>query len=120
MKTKYLFQSNLCKPMAHHVVEYILENHLIEKLNFDVKLGRKTIDKQQIYINVCGSLNKIQHENVSESLTEKDIDKIISGRDKNIYFAEKVIKQMSGNLFIEKSENSVICDLNFWVPIVGD
>ena len=50
----------------------------------------------------------------------KDTDKIIGGSDKNIYFAEKVIKQMSGNLSIEKSENSVSCDLNFWVPIVGD
>ena len=52
--------------------------------------------------------------------TEKDKDKIISGKDKNIYFAEKIIKQMSGNLHIGKSENSVNCDLNFWVPIVGD
>ena len=120
IKTKYLFQSNLCKLMAHHVVEYFLENHLIEKLNFNFKLGRKTIDKQQVYINVCGSLSKIQRENFSENLTEKDKDKIISGKDKNIYFAEKIINQMSGNLHIGKSENSVNCDLNFWVPIVGD
>jgi hypothetical protein len=120
IKTRYLFQSNLCKLMAHHVVEYFLENHLIEKLNFDIMLGRKMIDKQQIYINACGSLIKIQHENFSENITKKDTDKIISGRDRNIYFAEKVIKQMSGNLSIEKSENSVICDLNFWVPIVRD
>ena len=120
IKTKYLFQSNLCKLMAHHVVEYFLENHFIEKLNFNLKLGRKTIDKQQVYINVCGSLSKIQRENFSENLTEKDKDKIISGKDKNIYFAEKIIKQMSGNLHIGKSENSVNCDLNFWVPIVGD
>ena len=84
------------------------------------KDDRKTIDKQQIYINVCGSLSKIQHENFPENLTEKDTDNIISGRNKNIYFAEKVIKQMSGNLSIEKSENSVKCDLNFWVPIVRD
>ena len=120
IKTRYLFQSNLCKLMAHHVVEYFLENHLIEKLNFDIMLGRKMIDKQQIYINACGSLIKIQHENFSENITKKDTDKIISGRDRNIYFAEKVIKQMSGNLSIEKSENSVICDLNFWVPLVRD
>ena len=39
IQTKYLFQSNFCKLMSHHVVEYFLENHLIEKLNFDVKLG---------------------------------------------------------------------------------
>ena len=120
IKTKYLFQSNLCKLMAHHVVEYFLENHLIEKLNFDIKLGRKTIDKQQIYISACESLSKIQHENFSENVTNKDTDKIIGGSDKNIYFAEKVIKQMSGNLSIEKSENSVSCDLNFWVPLVRD
>ena len=120
IKTKFLFQSNLCKLMAHHVVEYFLENHLIEKLNFDIKLGRKTIDKQQIYISACGSLSKIQHENFSENVTNKYTDKIIGGSDKNIYFAEKVIKQMSGNLSIEKSENSVICDLNFWVPLVRD
>ena len=120
IKTKFLFQSNLCKLMAHHVVEYFLENHLIEKLNFDIKLGRKTIDKQQIYISACGSLSKIQHENFSENVTNKDTDKIIGGSDKNIYFAEKVIKQMSGNLSIEKSENSVICDLNFWVPLVRE
>ena len=120
IKTKYLFQSNLCKLMAHHVVEYFLENHLIEKLNFNLKLGRKTIDKQQVYINICGSLSKIQRENFSDNLTEKDKDKIISGKDKNIYFAEKIINQMSGNLHIGKSENSVNCDLNFWVPIVGD
>ena len=120
IKTRYLFQSNLCKLMAHHVVEYFLENHLIEKLNFDIMLGRKMIDKQQIYINACGSLIKIQHENFSDNYTREDTDKIISGRDRNIYFAEKVIKQMSGNLSIEKSENSVICDLNFWVPIVRD
>ena len=120
IKTKYLFQSNLCKLMAHHVVEYFLENHLIEKLNFNLKLSRKTIDKQQVYINDCGSLSKIQRENFSDNLTEKDKDKIISGKDKNIYFAEKIINQMSGNLHIGKSENSVNCDLNFWVPIVGD
>ncbi len=60
------------------------------------------------------------HENFSENLTQKDTDKIINGGDKNIYFAEKVIKQMSGNLSIEKSENSVKCDLNFWVPIERD
>ena len=71
IKTKYLFPSNLCKLMAHHVVEYFLENHLIEKLNFDIKLGRKTIDKQQIYINACGSLSKIQHENFSDNLRER-------------------------------------------------
>ena len=120
IKTKYLFQSNLCKLMAHHVVEYFLENHLIEKLNLDIQLGRRAIGKQQIVINACGSLSKIQHKNFSESVTKKDTDKIISGRDRNIYFAGKVIKQMSGNLSIEKSENSVNCDLNFWVPIVGD
>ncbi len=120
IKTKYLFPSNLCKLMAHHVVEYFLENHLIEKLNFDIQLGRRAIGKQQIFINACGSLSKIQHEKFSENLTQKDTDKIFSGRDKNIYFAEKAIKQMSGNLSIEKSENSVKCDLNFWVPIVRD
>ena len=118
--TKYLFHCNLCKLMAHHVVEYFLENHLIEKLNFDIKLGRKAIDKQQICINACGPLSKTQHENFSDNLTRKDTDKSNSGKDKNIYFAEKVIKQMSGNLYIEKSENSVSCDLNFWVPIVRD
>ena len=120
IKTKFLFQSNLCKLMAHHVVEYFLENHLIEKLNFDIKLGRKTIDKRQIYISDYGSLSKIQHENFSENVTNKDTGKIIGGSDKNIYFAEKVINKMSGNLSIEKSENSVICDLNFWVPLVRE
>jgi len=120
IQSKYLFQSNFCKLMSHHVVEYFLENHLIEKLNFNLKLGWKTIDKQQVYINVCGSLSKIQRENFSENLTEKDKYNMISGKDKNIYFAEKIIKQMSGNLHIGKSENSVNCDLKFWVPIVGD
>ena len=120
VKTKYLFQSNLCKCVTHHVIEFFLENHLIEKLNFDIKLGRKTIDKQQVCINTCGSLSKIHRENFSENLTKKDTDKVINGIDKNIYFAEKILKQMSGNLSIEKSENSVKCDLNFWVPIVRD
>ena len=106
--------------MAHHVVEYFLTNHLIEKLNFDVKLGRKTTNKQQICRDVCGYLSKTHNKNFSENLTKKDIDKINSSKDKNIYFAEKIIKQMSGNLHIQKSENSVNCDLNFWVPIVGD
>ena len=82
------------------------------------KDDRKTIDKQQVYINVCGSLSKIHRENFSENLTEKD--EMISGKDKNIYFAEKIINQMSGNLHIGKSENSVNCDLNFWVPIAVD
>ena len=98
--------------MIHKVLKF--------ELYFNLKLGRKTIDKQQVYINVCGSLSKIQRENFSNNLTEKDKDKIISGKDKNIYFAEKIINQMSGNLHIGKSENSVNCDLNFWVPIVGD
>ena len=120
IKTKYLFPSNLCKLMAHHVVEYFLENHLIEKLNFDIQLGRRAIGKQQIYINACGSLSNIQHENFSDNFTRKDTNKSNSSEDRNIYFAEKIIKQMSGNLHIEKSENSVNCDLNFWVPIVGD
>ena len=75
---------------------------------------------QQHTNSICGSLRKTNHENFEENLNNKDTDKIKSGRDKNIYFAEKAIKQMSGNLSIEKSENSVICDLNFWVPIVRD
>ena len=120
IKTKYLFPSNSCKLMAHHVVEYFLENHLIEKLNFDIQLGRRAIGKQQIFINAFGSLSKIQHENFSDNYTREDTDKSKSGKDKNIYFAEKIVKQMSGNLHIQKSENSVNCDLNFWVPIVGD
>lgn len=120
IKTKYLFPSNSCKLMAHHVVEYFLENHLIEKLNFDIQLGRRAIGKQQIFINACGSLSEIQHENFSDDYTREDTDKSKSGKDKNIYFAEKIVKQMSGNLHIQKSENSVNCDLNFWVPIVGD
>ena len=120
IQTKYLFPSNLCKLMAHHVVEYFLTNHLIEKLNFDVKLGRKTTNKQQICIDVCGYLSKTHNKNFSENLTKKDIDKINSSKDKNIYFAEKIIKQMSGNLHIDGSVNSVKCDLNFWVTIVRD
>ena len=120
IKTKYLFPSNSCKLMAHHVVEYFLENHLIEKLNFDVKLGRKTIDKQQICINVCGSLSKNHYENFSEYVTKKDTDQNIIDRKKNIYFAENFIKQMSGKLHIDKSEKSINCSLNFWVTIVRD
>ena len=88
IKTKYLFPSNSCKLMAHHVVEYFLENHLIEKLNFDVKLGRKTIDKQQICINVCGSLSKNHNENFSEYLTKKDTDQNIIDR-KKIYISQR-------------------------------
>ena len=120
IQTKYLFPSNLCKLMAHHVVEYFLTNHLIEKLNFDVNLGRKTTNKQQICIDVCGYLSKTHNKNFSENLTKKDIDKINSSKDKNIYFAEKIIKQMAGNLHIDGSVNSVKCDLNFWVTIVRD
>ena len=119
IQSKYLFQSNFCKLMSHHVVEYFLENHLIEKLNFDVKLGRRSIDKQQICINVCGSLSKTHDENFSKDLMEKDTDKIDNDRD-NIYFAEKIIKQMSGSLLIAKSKNLVNCSLNFWVTIVRD
>ena len=106
--------------LSKNVVEYFLENHLIEKVNFDIQLGRRAIGKQQIFINACGSLSKIQHENFSDNYTREDTDKSKSGKDKNIYFAEKIVKQMSGNLHIQKSENSVNCDLNFWVPIVGD
>ena len=102
------------------MVEYFLENYLIEKLNFEVKLGQKNIDKQQISIDIFGSLSKTHHKNFSENLANKDTDKINVGRDKNIHFAEKVIKKMSGNLHIEKSENSVKCGMNFWVTIVRD
>ena len=43
---------------------------------------------------------------------------LITGKSPKLQ--EKIINQMSGNLHIGKSENSVNCDLNFWVPIVGD
>ena len=116
-QTKYLFPSYLCKLMAHHVVEYFLENYLIEKLIFDVKLGRKTLEKQQLCINVCGYLRQPHNIVSSKNLIKKDADNKHSDRKRNIYFAEKIIKQMSGNLYVEESENSLNCTLSFWVNI---
>ena len=103
--------------MAHHVVEYFLENYLIEKLIFDVKLGRKTLEKQQLCINVCGYLRQPHNIVSSKNLIKKDADNKHSDRKRNIYFAEKIIKQMSGNLYVEESENSLNCTLSFWVNI---
>ena len=117
VQTKYLFPSYLCKLMTHHVVEYLLENYFIEKLNLDLKLGRKTLEKQQIHLNVCGYLSQSHTENLSENLIKENTDSRHNERKKNIYFAERIVKQMSGNLDIDVLENSLNCALSFWVSI---